>query len=93
MSGGPAPAATTATFTIDAGGTLKTSSITGVADSTYAKFVLALTGGTIEALQSNPDFMPANFTNAPVIGAGGITFNTPEFVDIGIAQPLAGGAR
>ena len=69
----------TATFTIDTGGLLKTASITGVADSTYGKFVLALTGGTIEALQSNPNFMPANFTNAPVIGAGGITFNTAEF--------------
>lgn len=81
---------TTSTLTLSGGGTLRTKSITGAADTTNARPVLALTNGTIVALADNPAFLPAaSFTNPPVLGTTGITFNTNGF-NIGIAQVLAG---
>ena len=88
-SAGTSTVNTTATLTVDAGGTLRTSAITGRANTTRGFFVLALTGGKIVALADNTSFMPANFTNAPIIGSSGITFDTNS-KNITIAQALAG---
>jgi fibronectin-binding autotransporter adhesin len=79
------------TLIVNTGGLLQTTAITGIADAgngSSAKFLLALTGGTVEALADNASFI-TGFTSAPIIGASGVTFNSSTF-NIGIPQPLAG---
>jgi autotransporter-associated beta strand protein len=79
---------TTAILTVNSGGLLSTTSITGAPNTTDANFSLALTGGTVQALGPNSNFI-SGFSTASVIGTNGITFDS-NGNNITIAQNLSG---
>jgi len=86
-SANPSNTTTAVRLTVD-GGTLKTSGITGAANTTNTTFSLRLLAGTIEALADNTNFI-SGFTSAQAIGTSGITINSGAF-NIGIPQALSG---